>query len=131
MEVQLLVERDQDECFVRLAGTTYKFRRNEHGHLITEINDLETIKWVSNPMHNTSFRPYSPPEPKAVPEAVTVEAGERAAPAEEPEPLAAMPEETEPEPEPEPKGMPCPICGKRFATPLKLRGHMGGAHRGA
>ena len=125
MEIQLLVERDQDECFVKLVGTTYKFRRNEHGHLVTEINDLETIKWVSNPRHNTSFRPYSPPEPKAASEAVTVEAGERAIPAEEPE------SSNEPEPETEPMGMPCPICGKRFATPRRLRGHMGGAHRGA
>jgi hypothetical protein len=61
MQVQLLVERDQNECIVKLAGTAYKFKRNEHGHLVAEISDLETIKWVSDPI-NTSFRLYVPPK---------------------------------------------------------------------
>ena len=47
--VQLLVERDQNECIVKLAGTAYKFKRNEYGHLVSDITDQDDIKWVSDP----------------------------------------------------------------------------------
>lgn len=73
MQVRLLVERDQDECFVKLAGTTYKFKRNEHGQLVADISDQEHIKWVSDPTHNTSFKLYSPPKEKVVVEEVVDE----------------------------------------------------------
>lgn len=66
MQVQLLVERDQNECIVKLAGTAYKFKRNEYGHLVSEITDQEHIKWVSDPMHNTSFRLYNVPKKKVI-----------------------------------------------------------------
>jgi len=69
MQVQLLVERDQNECTVKLAGTAYKFKRNEHGHLVSEITDQEHIKWVSDP-HNTSFKMYAPPKAKVIEEVV-------------------------------------------------------------
>jgi hypothetical protein len=61
MQVQLFVDRDQNECIVNLAGTAYKFKRNEHGHLVSEITDQEHIKWVSASV-NTSFRLYVPPK---------------------------------------------------------------------
>ena len=64
MQVRLLVERGQDECIVKLAGTSYKFKRNEHGHLVAEITDLLSIQWVSDP-RNSSFIPYTLPKPKA------------------------------------------------------------------
>jgi len=59
MQVQLFVERDQSECIVNLAGTAYKFKRNEHGHLVSEITDQEHIKWVTDPYHNTAFKEYN------------------------------------------------------------------------
>ena len=59
MQVQLFVERDQNECIVNLAGTAYKFKRNEHGHLVSEITDQEHIKWVTDPYHNTAFKEYN------------------------------------------------------------------------
>jgi hypothetical protein len=59
MQVQLFVERDQSECIVNLAGTAYKFKRNEHGHLVSEITDQEHIKWISAPYHNTAFKEYN------------------------------------------------------------------------
>lgn len=62
MQVQLLVERDQSECIVKLAGTSYKFKRNEHGDFVADITNEEHIRWVSNPFHNTSFKVYSPPK---------------------------------------------------------------------
>lgn len=58
MQVQLLVERGQNECVVRLAGTAYLFKRNEYGHLVGDITDHDDIKWVSHPHHNTAFKPY-------------------------------------------------------------------------
>jgi len=69
MQVQLLVERDQNECIVNLAGTAYKFKRNEYGHLVSEITYQEHIKWLNNP-HNTSFKPYSAPKKKITEEVV-------------------------------------------------------------
>ena len=75
MQVQLLVERDQDECIVKLAGTAYKFKRNEYGHLVSEITDHDDIKWVSDPHHNTAFKAYSVPKKRiieVVDETVTV-----------------------------------------------------------
>jgi len=59
MQVQLFVERDQSECIVNLAGTAYKFKRNEHGHLVSEITDQEHIKWVTDPYHNPAFKEYN------------------------------------------------------------------------
>jgi hypothetical protein len=66
MQVQLFVERDQNECIVNLAGTAYKFKRNEHGHLVSEITDQEHIKWVTDPYHNTAFKAYSAPKKKII-----------------------------------------------------------------
>jgi hypothetical protein len=68
MLVQLLVERDQNECTVKLAGRAYKFKRNEHGHLVSDITDYDHIKWVSDPTHNTSFKLYSAPKKKIIEE---------------------------------------------------------------
>ena len=68
MQVQLLVERDQNECIVNLAGTAYKFKRNEYGHLVSDITDQEHIKWVSDPNHNTAFKAYSVPKKKIIEE---------------------------------------------------------------
>jgi hypothetical protein len=59
MQVQLLVERDQNECIVNLAGTAYKFKRNDHGHLVCDITDQEHIKRISDPFHNTAFKEYN------------------------------------------------------------------------
>ena len=73
MQVQLFVERDQNECIVNLAGTAYKFKRNEHGHLVSEITDQEHIKWVTDPNHNTAFKAYSAPEKKISEEGVAEE----------------------------------------------------------
>ena len=70
MQVQLLVERDQNECVVKLAGMAYKFKRNESGHLVSEITDGEHIKWVSDPMHNTSFKIYGAPKKKIIEEVI-------------------------------------------------------------
>ena len=70
MQVQLLVERDQNECIVRLAGTAYKFKRNEYGHLVSDITDYDDIKWVTDPTHNTTFRAYSDPKKKIIEEMV-------------------------------------------------------------
>jgi hypothetical protein len=59
MQVQLLVERDQNECVVKLAGMAYKFKRNASGHLVSEITDGEHIKRISDPFHSTVFKEYS------------------------------------------------------------------------
>ena len=59
MQVQLLVERDQNECIVNLAGTAYEFKRNDHGQLVSDITDQEHIKWVTDPFHNTAFKEYN------------------------------------------------------------------------
>jgi hypothetical protein len=59
MQVQLLVERDQNECIVNLAGTAYKFKRNDHGHLVSDITDQEHIKRILDPFHNTAFKEYN------------------------------------------------------------------------
>lgn len=77
MLIQLLVERDQNTCFVKLAGTAYKFERNEHGHLVANITDVEHIRWVNDPI-NTSFKEYRLPKPTIVEETVedTVDTGE-------------------------------------------------------
>ena len=75
MQVQLLVERDQNECIVKLAGRAYKFKRNEYGHLVSDITDQEHIKWASDPTHNTSFKLYS--EPKKIIEEVSDEVTEK------------------------------------------------------
>ena len=72
MQVQLLVERGQDECIVKLAGTAYKFVRNEHGHLVSDITDYDDIKWVSDPHHNTAFKAYSVPKKRGMDEVVDV-----------------------------------------------------------
>lgn len=74
MLIQLLVERDQNTCVVKLAGTTYTFKRNAHGHLVANIENEEHIRWVSNPSHNTSFKIYANPkkEPVNEPPAVKV-----------------------------------------------------------
>ena len=121
MQVRLFVERDQNECVVNLAGTAYRFKRNEFGHLVSDITDKTHIAWVSNPMHNTSFEIYSPPKPLK-----TVIAEEAV------EDIADLAPEPHPEVKPEPEKTSdneCPICGKKFETARQLSGHIGGAHR--
>lgn len=66
MQVQLLVERNQDECIVKLAGTAYTFKRNEHGHLVSEITDQDHLRWVMDPSHHTAFKVYSEPKEKTI-----------------------------------------------------------------
>lgn len=63
MLVRLMAERDANECTTKMAGTTYKFKRNEYGHLVTEVIDAEVIKFVEH-AHNTAFMPYTIPKPK-------------------------------------------------------------------
>ena len=128
MKVRLFVERDQNECVVNLAGTAYRFKRNEYGHLVSDITDEEHIAWVSNPMHNASFRVYSLPEPKAAPEVAAEAVAQTVSVKAEENPRES--EAAEPKQRPEPTGLPCPICGKRFDSMTRLRGHMGGAHKG-
>ena len=70
MQVQLLVERGQDECVVRLAGTAYKFKRNEHGHLVSDITDHDDLKWVSDPRNGTAFKEYIDPQKNILDEAI-------------------------------------------------------------
>ena len=70
MQVQLLVERGQDECVVKLAGTAYKFKRNEHGHLVSDITDHDDLKWVSDPRNGTAFKEYIDPQKKILDEAI-------------------------------------------------------------
>ena len=70
MQVQLLVERDQNECIVNLAGTAYKFKRNDQGHLVSDITDHEHIKRILDPSHNTAFKEYIVPKKKIIEEAV-------------------------------------------------------------
>lgn len=57
MQVRLMVERGQDENIVKIAGTAYKFLRNDRGHLVANVTDPSTIAWVSLP-RNSSFEPY-------------------------------------------------------------------------
>ena len=65
MQVQLLVERmGQDEYTAKLGGSAYRFKRNDHGHMVAEITDTGVIAKVSDP-RNGSFQPYTPPEPEA------------------------------------------------------------------
>ncbi len=66
MQVQLLVERDQNECIVKVAGTAYTFKRNEYGHFITDILSADHFAWVNDPTRSASFRVYSVPEHKEV-----------------------------------------------------------------
>lgn len=63
MLVRLMAERDSNECTTKMAGTTYKFKRNEYGHLVTEVTDVNHIAWVGDP-HNSAFLPYAIPKPK-------------------------------------------------------------------
>jgi hypothetical protein len=70
MQVQLLVERDQNECIVNLAGTAYKFKRNEYGHLVSDITDHDDIKWVSDPHNRTAFKAYINPKNKILDEVI-------------------------------------------------------------
>jgi hypothetical protein len=70
MQVQLLVERGQNECIVRLAGTAYIFKRNEYGHLVSDFTDHDDIKWVSHPHHDTAFKLYSVPQKNILDEMV-------------------------------------------------------------
>jgi hypothetical protein len=66
MQVQLLVERDQNECTVKLAGTAYTFKRNEYGHFVADILSADHIAWVNNPTNSASFKVYSVPERKDI-----------------------------------------------------------------
>lgn len=110
MQVELLVERmGQNEYIAKLGGASYRFRRNEHGHMVAEISDVGVIAKVSDP-RNGSFRPYVPPDPFA--------------PESKPAENANMQKEEVPQ------TFECQICHKSFDTKHKLQGHMGGAHRG-
>jgi hypothetical protein len=64
MQVQLLVERDQSECVVKMAGTAYAFKRNEYGHFVTNILNADHMAWVNDPNHSGSFKVYITPEKK-------------------------------------------------------------------
>jgi hypothetical protein len=66
MQVQLLVERNQSECVVKLAGTAYTFKRNEYGHFVADILSADHFAWVNNPTNSASFKVYSAPERKAI-----------------------------------------------------------------
>jgi hypothetical protein len=62
MQVQLLVERNQSECVVKLAGTAYTFKRNEYGHFVADILSADHMAWVNDPNHSGSFKVYITPE---------------------------------------------------------------------
>lgn len=62
MQVQLLVERDQSTCVVKLDGYAYTFKRNKYGHLVSNIDNEDHLRWVADPSHNTSFRIYAEPK---------------------------------------------------------------------
>lgn len=112
MQVQLLVERQgQDEYTAKLGGSTYRFKRNDHGDMVAEITDSGVIAKISDP-RNGSFRPYVLPE--VTEKQIFDETVD--------ENVAASPETTE-------ASFPCPICGKTFDTVGKVNSHMGGAHR--
>lgn len=64
MKVQLLVERDQSECVVKVAGTAYTFKRNEYGHFVADILSADHMAWVNHPNHSGSFKLYITPEKK-------------------------------------------------------------------
>ena len=70
MQFQLLVERDQNECIVNLAGTAYKFKRNDQGHLVSDITDHDDIKWISDPFHQAAFKEYGAPSKKIIEEVI-------------------------------------------------------------
>lgn len=64
MQVQLLVERNQSECVVKVAETAYTFKRNEYGHFVTDILSADHMAWVNDPHHSGSFKLYITPEKK-------------------------------------------------------------------
>lgn len=64
MQVQLLVERNQSECVVKVAGTAYTFKRNEYGHFVADILSADHMAWVNDPHHSGSFKVYIIPEKK-------------------------------------------------------------------
>lgn len=64
MQVQLLVERNQSECVVKVAGTAYTFKRNEYGHFVADILSADHMAWVNDKNHSGSFKVYITPEKK-------------------------------------------------------------------
>ena len=54
--IQLVIERDADECVVKIAGTAYTFKRDDKGRLVTDITNTDHLKWVSDPYHYGSFK---------------------------------------------------------------------------
>jgi hypothetical protein len=64
MQVQLLVERNQSECVVKVSGTAYTFKRNEYGHFVADILSADHMAWVNHPNHSGSFKVYITPEKK-------------------------------------------------------------------
>ena len=64
MQVKLLVERDANECFAKVAGINCKFIRNEYGDLVADIPDAQIIGFISDP-HNSAFILYTPPKERA------------------------------------------------------------------
>ena len=59
MKIRCLVEREGNRHVLRVEGIPYTFERNEHGHLIAEVNNEEHIRWM---MRSTSYQAYSPPK---------------------------------------------------------------------
>ena len=112
MQVQLLVERQgQNEYIAKLGGSSYRFKRNDHGDMVAEISDSDVITKISDP-RNGSFKPYVIPEVKDT--RVFDETVD--------ENVTTSPDSTE-------ESFACPVCGKSFDTSGKMNSHMGGAHR--
>jgi len=122
MLIQNLVERDANECQVRMAGVRYTFKRNALGHLVTEVTDPESIKRMT--IGNSAFRKYEEP--------VTVAEVGLAKPPDMPEGEMIDKVNFDPPVEVVAGGTVewlCEICGKPFPSQRALRGHMGGAHK--
>jgi hypothetical protein len=143
MLIRLLVDRGQNEPAISLAGERYIFKRNEFGHLVTDISDPSTIKWVTSPL-NKSFEEYVVPvkdvsteEPKSV----TVEPDKVE---DVPEVPPVIPEGENYAPTPgrfdgvkletvthtTPGLFQCPECKKVFGSEQKMKGHLGSHKRG-
>lgn len=58
--IQLVVERDANECTVKIAGVPYRFKRDAEGRLVADITNTDHLKWVSDPYHYGSFKVLPP-----------------------------------------------------------------------
>jgi len=59
MLIQLLIEREGDTHIARLENVRYKFKRNEHGDMVCDVNNKEHILWM---LMSASYREYAPRE---------------------------------------------------------------------